>query len=204
MSNLPERVLIVRTGAIGDVVNALVVANAMREAAPATRIGWVVHELARPLVEDHPSVDRVHLWPRDSGLRGVRTLLAELRGERYGLALDLQRIAKSALVARFSGAPRVVGFDRARSKEMAWLWPTERLEPRPDSRHRVESYLDVVRHLGLPVPRVLHRLPEDARAGAWAEAELARLGGAPILIHIGASKPENRWAPERFGGLAGP
>jgi heptosyltransferase-1 len=200
---LPERVLIVRTGAIGDVVNALVVANALREAAPATRIGWVVHELARPLVDDHPSVDRVHLWARGSGWTGVRALLGELREERYGLALDLQRIAKSALVARLCGAPRVVGFDRARSKEFAWLLSGERLEPRPDSRHRVEGYLDVVRHLGLPVPRVLHRLPEDARAAAWAESELARLGGAPVLVHVGATKPPNRWPPERFGGLAG-
>lgn len=203
MPQLPERVLIVRTGAIGDVVNALVVANAIREAAPATRVGWVVHELARPLVADHPSVDRVHLWPRGSGWSGVRRLLAELRGERYGLALDLQRIAKSALVARLSGAPRVVGFDRARSKELAWLWPTERIPARPDSRHRVEGYLDVVRHLGLPLPRTLHRLPQDARAAAWAEGEFARLGGAPILVHVGASKAANRWAPERFGGLAG-
>lgn len=203
MAELPDRVLIVRTGAIGDVVNALVVATALREAVPATRIGWVVHELARPLVEGHPSVDRVHLWPRGGGLSGLRALLAELRAEHYGLALDVQRITKSALVARLCGAPRVVGFDRARSKELAWLWPTERLEPRPDSRHRVEGYLDVVRHLGLSLPRVLHRLPEDERAAAWAEAEVARLGGRPVLIHVGATKPENRWAPERFGGLAG-
>ena len=203
MTKLPERVLIVRTGAIGDVANALVVANAIREAAPATRVGWVVHELAMPLIEDHPSVDRVHLWPRGSGLAGLRALLGELRAQRYGLALDLQRIAKSALVARLSGAPRVVGFDRARSKELAWLLPTERLNPRPDSRHRVESYLDVVQHLGLPVPRVLHRLPLDARAAAWAEERVAAWGGAPVLVHVGATKPPNRWPAERFGGLAG-
>ncbi|HVS19690.1 MAG TPA: glycosyltransferase family 9 protein [Planctomycetota bacterium] len=203
MTKLPERVLIVRTGAIGDVANALVVANAIREAAPATRVGWVAHELVQPLLEGHPSVDRVHLWPRASGLAGLRALRGELRAERYGLALDLQRIAKSVLVARLSGAPRVVGFDRARSKELAWLWPTERLAPRPDSRHRVEGYLDVVQHLGLPIPRVLHRLPQDARAAAWADQQVAAWGGAPVLVHVGATKPPNRWPAERFGGLAG-
>lgn len=203
VSVLPERVLIVRTGAIGDVANALVVANAIREAAPATRVGWVAHDLVRPLVDGHPSVDRVHLWPRGSGLAGFRALVREVRAERYGLALDLQRIAKSALVARLSGAPRVVGFDRARSKELAWLLPTERLHPRPDSRHRVEGYLDVVQHLGLPLPRVLHRLPEDARAAAWAEERVRAWGAPPILIHVGATKPPNRWPAERFGGLAG-
>ena len=34
------------------------------------------------------------------------------------------------------------------------------------------------------------------------EGELAALGAAPVLLNIGASKPPNRWPPERFGALA--
>ncbi|MCZ6598852.1 MAG: lipopolysaccharide heptosyltransferase I, partial [Planctomycetota bacterium] len=59
---LPERILIIRLGAIGDVVNALVVLTAIKEHHPGVTIGWAVHELALPLVEGHPSLDRVHLW----------------------------------------------------------------------------------------------------------------------------------------------
>ena len=39
-------------------------------------------------------------------LRVVR----ELRAKRYDVALDLQGLMKSALLARVSGAPRVIGF----------------------------------------------------------------------------------------------
>ena len=67
----------------------------------------------------------------------------------------------------------------------------------------VEWYLEFVRHLGLPYPRELHQLPSDPAAAAWAEAQVARMGSAPVLINLGASKPPNRWDPERFGGLAG-
>ncbi len=202
MGELPDKVLIVRLGAIGDVVNAQVVANAIREASPRTRVGWVVHELARPLVQGHPSIDRVHLWKRGCGFSKWKELVGELRAERYGLALDLQRIAKSGLLARASGAPRVLGFDRARSKELGWIWSTERLERgRPDA-HRVEWYLEFAAQLGLPRPKVLHRLPRDEEAERWAQREVAALESAPVLLNLGASKPPNRWPPERFGALA--
>ena len=64
---LPARILVVRLGAIGDVVNALVFATAIKDASPETEIGWVVHPLARPMVEGHPSVDRVHVWHKGGG-----------------------------------------------------------------------------------------------------------------------------------------
>ncbi len=199
---LPPKVLIVRLGAIGDVVNAQVLANSIKEARPATFVGWVVHELARPLLAGHPSVDRVHVWPRASGWSGLRGVVAELRREGYGLAVDLQRIAKSGALARLSGAPRVLGFDHARCKELAWLWSTERIPAGPPERHMLEWYLEFAAYLGLPRPRELHRFPRDEEAEAWAEQLVRELGSAPVLLQLGASKPGNRWLPTRAGELA--
>jgi heptosyltransferase-1 len=202
VSQIPSRVLVIRLGAIGDVVNALVFASALKEHAPRTHLAWVVHDLARPLVEGHPLVDRVHVWSRASGLSGLARLVRELKRERYELAVDLQRIAKSALLARFSGAPRVLGFDRRRAKELSWLWTRERIRPGDPGAHMIEQYLEVARHLEIPRPRTLHRWPVDPAAASFAEGLLAELGAAPIVINIGASKPANRWEPARFGALA--
>jgi len=192
----------VRLGAIGDVVNALSVAGAIRAQSPATRIGWVVHPLARTLVEDNPAVDRVHLWDRAGGLRELTRVLRELRAEDYGLAVDLQRIAKSAVVARFSGAERVLGFDRARSKELSWLLTKERSRPGRMDDHVVEQYRDVVRALGLDPALSPHPLPLDVEAEDWAAGAVERFGGAPILLNVGASKRPNRWPAARFAQLA--
>ena len=202
MPPLPESVLVVRLGAIGDVTNALVFAEALREHAPRTRIGWVVHPLALPLVEGHPALDRVHLWRRERALRALPSLVRELRAERYELVVDLQRIAKSALLARLCGAPRSLGYDRGRSKEGSWLLHRERIPAGDPHAHMVEQYLEFARHLGIPDPGVRHRFPPDPRAEAWAEARVAEWGGAPIVLAIGASKPKNRWPAERFGRLA--
>ena len=198
----PGRLLVVRLGAIGDVVNALTFASSLREVAPGTHLGWVVHPLAAPLVEGHPDVARVHLWPRDGGLGGFLRLVRELRRERYDTAVDLQRIQKSALLARLSGAPRVVGFAPERVKEASWLWTGERIAVPRDARHVLELYLAAARHFGAAARVPRHRFARDEAAEAWAEALLGELGRAPGLVNLGASKPANRWEPERFGRLA--
>jgi heptosyltransferase-1 len=198
---LPRRILIVRLGAIGDVVNALVVAAALERHDPSVEIGWAVHERALPLVEGHPCIDRVHLWRRGSGLAGFRRAARDVRRQRYELAIDLQRIAKSAALARLSGAPRVLGFDRARAKEASWLLTREHVAPSDPAAHMVEQYLGFARHLGVPDPQPEFRFPHDPQAERWAEEQLERLGAPPVLVNLGASKPANRWAPERFGEL---
>jgi lipopolysaccharide heptosyltransferase I len=199
---LARRVLVVRLGAIGDVVNALVFAAALQELEPAVHIGWAVHPLAEPLVRGHPCVARVHVWRRGGGLAELRRLVREVRRERYELAVDLQRIQKSALLAWLSGAPRVLGFDRARTKEASWIWTNERIPAGDPDSHRVEQYLEVARHLGWQGSGPHHLLPRDAAAEAWAEERVRELGAAPIVLAVGASKPANRWPPERFGELA--
>lgn len=201
-ASFPKRLLVVRLGAIGDVVNALVFATAVKDRHPDTELGWVVHPLARPLVEGHPAVDRVHVWQRGGGLGELRRVLREVRAVRYELAVDLQRIQKSALLARLSGAPRVLGHDRGRAKELSWVWTKERIAPGLAEAHMVEQYLAFARHLGLTDVAARHVLPEDPAAEAWAEELVAELGAPPVLVNLGATKPANRWRPERFGELA--
>ena len=202
---IPERVVVVRLGAIGDVVNALVFATALKRERPEMRLGWVVHPLVLPLVEDHPCIDRVHVWQRGGGLGEFRRVLAEVRAERYELAVDLQRIQKSSLLARLSGARRVLGYDRRRAKELSWLWSTERIDAGDSIAHMVEQYLEFARYLGARKAEAegdLHRFPADPAAERWVTECIDRLGGEPILLNLGATKSANRWAPERWGTLA--
>ena len=197
----PARVLIVRLGAIGDVTNALVVANALRDAYPGCFIGWAVHPLSAPLVEGHPSIDRVHVWPRGTGVAGFRALRREIVAEGYGVAIDLQRLQKSSLVARLSGAPRVLGFDRARAKELSWIWTRERIETGPRREHMVRQYMRFSRLLGLQDATPRRSLPAPEAAAAFAEG-FVTAHGAPLLLNLGASRPDKLWPPSFFRELA--
>jgi heptosyltransferase-1 len=206
MSSIPKKILIVRLGALGDVANALVLASAIKDAAPDTFIGWAVHNLAHPIVDGNPVVDRAHLWDKKLGVRGLAACVREARAEGYDLAIDLARIFKSAAVARLSGAPRVLGFDRARTKEFAWLFLGESIDPRPQSPgqapvHMIEQYLEFATYLGIESSH-RHSLPSSSSAESWADGQLEQLGQAPIAIGIGASYTSKRWPAERFLALA--
>lgn len=197
------RILIVRLGAIGDVVNALIVANGIRHHWPDATIGWAVHPLSKPLVEGHPSVDRVHVWTKGTGLRGFRGIVDEVKRESYDVALDLQRLQKSALLARLSGAPRVLGFDRGRAKEQSWLWTRERITPGHPREHMVLQYQRFLDLLGLPKEPLIRTLPQDDASAAWAATFVAETcqGRAPLLLNIGASKLEKQWPEASFRAL---
>ena len=204
MAPLPAapRVLIVRTGAIGDVVNALVFAAALRDARPNAHIGWVAHPLVVPLLDRNPCVDTVHVWPRRSGVRGALSVVQAIRAVRYDLALDLQRLQKSALLARLSGATRVIGFDKGRCKELSHLWTGEQL-PKGDPRaHMVEQYLDFARYLELAPGAPRWPLPMVELTSA-RQMELIGSNGAQraLVLNLGASKPANRWPAEHFATL---
>lgn len=199
---LPERILFVRLGAIGDVVNALTVAAAVKEFRPATQVGWLVHPLAAPLVQNNPVVDRVHLLPKTGWWRAWKALRPEVRGAGYGLVVDLQRMLKSAFLARSVGAPRLLGYDRARAKEGAgWLY-RERIPGGPRHAHMVAQYAQFSAYLtgSDAVRHALPNLPPDAIA--WA-APWGSVAPPPIVVHVGASKPENRWSPTSYAELVG-
>ena len=197
----PGSVLFVRLGAIGDVVNALIVATALREARPDVRIGWATHPLSLPLVEGHPAIDRVHIWKRAGGLREFRRIGREVRDEHYEVAVDLQRLQKSALLARMSGARHILGFDRERSKELSWLWTRERIAPGPKREHMVLQYQRFLPLLGVTDLTVRHAFPPAPEAATWA-AELLAGRGAPTILNLGASKPDKRWPTASFRELA--
>src|SRR5437762_6655616 len=121
-----ERFLLVRLGALGDVVQAIPVAAALRRAFPGSRIDWLVSAKHREILDLVPVIDRrLVINDRPStgsgqGASGGTSMVAavrELRHAHYDVALDLQGLIKSALLARSSGAPRVIGFSSSYARE---------------------------------------------------------------------------------------
>ena len=96
-------------GALGDLIHALPAAAAIRRALPQARIEWLVDTRHRELLDLVPVIDRP--LDMDGGAVGsIVKMVAGLRRNHYDVALDLQGLLKSAVLARASGAARVIGF----------------------------------------------------------------------------------------------
>ena len=128
-----NRFLIVRLGALGDVAHAIPVAAALRRAFPAARIDWLVSAKHRAILDLVPVIDhRLMVNDRGGASGGMSRLAAirELRAARYDVALDLQGLIKSAVLARASGAARVVGFAPGYARErLSRLFYTDVYDP---------------------------------------------------------------------------
>lgn len=195
----PASFLIVRLGALGDIVHAMPVVAALRTAVPAARIGWVVHPRFVPLLELLEGLDRIHPLDRRTGATAIRAV----RREGYDVCLDLQGLLKSAAVARLSGARRVLGFSRALLREPAAALAYS--ETGGDgSGHVIAKNLSLLGRLGVPsrAARFTLRLP-DTPVVSCTRQILGLPPDAPFaLLNPGAAWPNKRWPAERFGALA--
>ena len=195
--------LLVRLGALGDVVHAIPAAAALRVAFPGARIDWLVEPRHRELLELVTVVDRIVVVGRSSPA-GWSAAVRELRHVRYDAALDLQGLLKSAVLARASGATRVIGFSiwHLREKTARPFYSEAGVEEDGRDPHVIYKNLALLRRLGVITDRV--EFPLAAVQSAAASAVQERIGGQPFaLINPGAAWPNKRWPAGRFGEVAG-
>lgn len=205
------RFLIVRLGALGDVVHAIPVAAALRRAFPSARIDWLVSAKHREILDLVPVIDR-RLVINDrgdaSGGTSLLSAIGELRRARYDVAIDLQGLLKSAVLARSSGAPRVVGFSSRYARERAArLFYTDAYNPGRgglydprETRHVVDINLGLLAVLGITAPA--REFPIEAVDSEAARRAREQAGGGYALLNPGAAWPNKRWPPERLAAIA--
>src|SRR5882757_7337034 len=147
------RVLIMRLGAMGDILHALPAVAALRQAHPEWYLGWAVEPRWSPLLRADdgkmPLVNCIHLvkakdWARSplqtGTLREIGALRRGLRAERYDQCIDLQGAVRSAVAGRLAGASRMSGEDQPREWAARWLFG-ERV--RTHGVHVIEQALEV-------------------------------------------------------------
>jgi lipopolysaccharide heptosyltransferase I len=206
-----NRVLLVRLGALGDIVHAIPVAAALRRAFPSARIDWLVSAKHREILDLVPVIDRRLVVDDRGSATGGRSLVEtvrELRRERYDVAIDLQGLLKSAVIARLSHARRVIGFSAKYAREsLARFFYTDAHDPGGDGmyadsekRHVVEINLGLLTPLGLA--QQTPEFPLDKPDSAAARAAVEESGGRYVLLNPGAAWPNKRWPAARFGQLA--
>jgi ADP-heptose:LPS heptosyltransferase len=199
------KALIVRLSSIGDVAHTLPTLAALNRAGWET--GWLVEAPAAPLLEKNPALGRVHVLPRARSLGpgALRGAARELRDCRYDVALDLQGLWKSALWARLSGAPRVIGFSRASRREpLSSLLAKEAVSPTREAVHVIDKNLALLRALGIdqvglrefPLP------PTEAQAETVRKGLKALRIGGFVMLNPGGGWESKLWAPEGFAAVA--
>jgi heptosyltransferase-1 len=222
------RLLVVRLGAMGDILHALPAIAALRQAHPAWKIDWAIEprwlplltaepqnaEPGDPRTQERPLVDQIYFVPvkdwgkgilRAQTWREIRELRRELRAAKYDAVLDMQSSIRSALVAKITGCKRILGMQDAREAPAKFFYseciPTKGV-------HVIEQGVELADALaGDQLTAVPPPLPVDPEAELWCE-EHQELKSAiwmskpVVLIHPGGGWGAKRWPAERYGAVA--
>lgn len=211
------RILIIKLSAIGDVVQSLPVLAALREEFPEAHIGWVVGEAAAGLLESHPMLDEVIIFPR-KGLGAMASnpsgwpaffsktaaFLRRLRARDYDFVIDLQGLFKSGFIAFSSRARAKVGFSNGR--EFSSFFLNTRLPAYDPDEHAVLRYLRIASYLGAKTDRPVFPVGIDDKDRERLDALLRGFGAhdAPIMCMVpGAAWNSKRWTSRGFSEVAG-
>ena len=211
------RFLIVRLGAVGDVVHALPLASAIRDAYPNAHIAWAVAPGTSPLLEENPDINQVFIvdtkaWRLKMPLEaisGISRCISSLREIRANVAIDAQGLIKSGLIVLASGAGKRVGFEQRACREgLSAAMMTHHAPTIEGPHHVIEKNLSLLGHLGVEVPMrgaIRFPLPERTEEAEEAASFLQREGlssDRPLMIaHPGAGWETKRWDTARYAVL---
>jgi heptosyltransferase I len=187
------RILVIRLGAMGDVIHALPAVASLKHSIPHSKITWIIEPKWSALLEGNPYVDSTILFDRRT-ITGLRTAWSELRDPRFDFVVDFQGLVKSALVASVARAERIFGFDAEAARESIASWFYSNRVPRR-GYHAVERNLDLAAAAG--ASSLLHTFPLPA-----GEAEGDLPDGPFVLASPLAGWGAKQWPLEYYEKLA--
>lgn len=214
----PQRILIIRLSALGDVVMASGLIPALRARYPQAELYWLNEGPGAPLLKHNPDLKGIlHLpkarWKALWKARKLRTLWGEvaafrrmLRAHHFDVALDAQGLLKSSLCAWLSGAPRRITLI---GREGGHLLVHERIVPPAGQDTRMGSeYRFLARYLGardedFRPDLAIGEHPRQVARQALAEAQPASARGRPFaMLCPFTTRPQKHWFEDRWSDLS--
>lgn len=195
-----DRTAIVMMSAVGDTVHVLPVLTALKRQRPQTRVTWVLQPGPASLVRGHPDIDEIIPFHYGTGLRAYRDVRHILATREFDLVLALQVSLKAGLVTSFTHAPVKLGFDRARARDLNWLFTTHTIPP-GKRRHVQDQYFEFLAHLGVSAEPVTWNLGPWESERAAQQDFVARVGKPYAAIVCGTSDADRDWLPERWAAV---
>ena len=115
------KILIIRLGAVGDIIRTVPAVIFLKETIKAEEIHWLAEDWASNLLLNHPQIKKVHIVPRKK-YSAIFKILEDIKNENYDYVLDFHGILKSGLISFFTGIKKRIGFHRKNCKELNFIF----------------------------------------------------------------------------------
>jgi heptosyltransferase I len=195
----PRSVCILRLSALGDTCHVVPIVRTLQHAWPATELTWIIGKAEARLMSLVDGVEFITVDKR-AGFGARHALREQLRGRQFDVLLHMQLALRASLVARNVSAAVKLGFDRARVRDLQWMFTNARVAPRA-REHVLDSFFGFLAVLGIKDRLVEWNLPLPENARAYAE-QLIPDSQPTLIISPCSSHALRNWRPERYAAVA--
>jgi heptosyltransferase I len=171
----------------------------LQQVWPTTQLTWIIGRVESRLMGLLPGVEFITI-DRGNGLRAVRALRLALAGRHFDVLLHLQLSLRASLMSTAVSASTRLGFDRARARELQWLFTNARIEPR-HNEHVLDSFQGFLRALGIVPSGLEWNLPLPADAQQYAQAMIPDSRPTLIISPCSSHRARN-WRAEHYAAIA--
>lgn len=145
------KILVIRLGAIGDVIRTMPVLEQLRKKYPNSKIDWLVEDRASNILQDSPLLNEIIIVPRKQLniclkekkyfklISILYKLIKYIRNKKYLIVYDFHGILKSGMFSFFSGAKVRIGFSKKYSKECNHFFNNKYYSPASQCVTRIEK-----------------------------------------------------------------
>ena len=205
-------ILIIRLSAIGDIVMATPLVDALRASYPKSRITWLVQAGFEDCINQHPGLDEVIVWPRSQWKSLWRRFqwyclfgkayrfIRLLRAKNFSLVIDAQGLLKSGIWAWLSGARKRIGLG---SKEGSSIFMTRVIEKPEDDNKIGSEYHYLIKELGLDQSRYNMKVGLAPGDEEFAKNFIKdnKLENGYVTICPFTTRPQKHWIDDNWTDL---
>jgi lipopolysaccharide heptosyltransferase II len=187
-----QKILVIQTAFIGDVVLATALIEKLHAFYPDARIDFLVRKGNEALLTGHPFLHEVLIWEkREHKLRNLYNLIRRIRRTRYDIVINVQRFAATGLLTAFSGAAVTIGFDK---NPLSFLF-TKKIPHIVGNRHEIERNQALIAALTDDQPAKPHLYPptgDEEKVNPYKTKPYITV--SPASVWFTKQYPKEKWS----------
>ena len=202
-----KRVLVIKIGAIGDLILAVPSLRAIKDSWPDASVTVLVGREYRHVLKKCPYIDDIIFYDRngrDKGIKGLLKTSAIIRQRAFDMSIDLQNNWKSHILAWLGAVPRRFGYN---NNKMGFLI-NNKLKYLKTDKGPMEEQFSILRRAGINTAGASKRLEmwpgkedflyiENLLREEWVRDTHTLVG-----FNIGSSWKTKRWPLKCFAKLS--
>lgn len=187
-----NRILIIQTAFLGDVILATPVVSELKRLFPEAQIDFLVKKGNEQLLDNNPKLNAVLTFDKSNGKwSSLRKLLKQIRNTNYDLVVNLHRFGSSGILAGLSGAKEKIGF---RKNPFSFLYTRKFDHQIGDGTHEVTRNLSLIASYGaekIVRPELFPSAADLEKVSIFQGKAFVCI--APASVWFTKQLPESKW-----------